>query len=131
MAHTQPKPEWGTPVADPQTAEDAVANLRHTVAVWTDAEYGEPDTSRVMLAATGGVYGREETGLRLRDLVLLLELLDSPPGMDARVTPADRLEARRRLRLTGAVLDTTGQVLLAQEARTVLRERERGEVARG
>lgn len=67
-----PDPSWPTPVLSPLDAEDAIQNLRHTLALFSEVE-----DDRMALQATGNVYGPGiKTGLTFRDLRLILAVVD-------------------------------------------------------
>jgi hypothetical protein len=67
----KPNPSWTDPVSDPQSFGDARANLEHTLQV-----YGDDADDRMVLMATGNVYGDGiRTGLTLRDLRLIAEYI--------------------------------------------------------
>ena len=72
------------PVSDPQTPEDAAANLRHTLAVYDHPEGGgPPEPSRFVVTATGNIYGNNvSTGLTWADLRLINEALHRLEGLD-------------------------------------------------
>lgn len=72
------------PVSDPQTHEDAAANLRHTLAVYDHPEGGgPPDPTRFVVTATTNIYGNNvSTGLTWADLRLINEALHRLEGLD-------------------------------------------------
>ncbi len=68
---TRPDPAWTEPVPNPESFEDAAANLAHTLQVCADNEH-----DRMILMATGNIYGRGvHTGLTMRDLRLIAQRL--------------------------------------------------------
>ena len=63
----RPDPNWTEPIGDPQTFDDARANLEHTLQLVADNE-----DDRMILMATSNVYGPGiKTGLTMRDLRLI------------------------------------------------------------
>jgi hypothetical protein len=72
------------PVENPQTAEDAAQNLRHTLAVFDHQAGGGPiDPDAFAVKATRNVYGpTAKTGLTWRELQLIEEALHRLEGLD-------------------------------------------------